>query len=492
MNIKVITGDILNIAADAVVVGVVEGAQLNGAANGFDQACDALISNVIAQGEFKAKLNETITLYPVGLAAKKLVLVGLGEAEKLTIERLRQAAGSAIKTAVKGKPVIVATVVHGVGINGIESRIAAEALAEGMTLALYRYEELKSKKTECTLQEVIVVAQECCDKEAVEAGIKKGQTLAQATNLARDLVNAPGNYMTPTHMAEVAVQIARETGMKCTILERADMEQLGMGALLGVAQGSAQPPKMIVLHHEGNPGGETLALVGKGLTFDSGGISLKPGEGMWLMKDDMAGGAAVIGAMKAIGQLKPKANVLGIVAASENLPSGTALKPGDVIRAMTGKTIEIISTDAEGRLILADAVAYAVKLGASKVVDVATLTGACGVALGNVYSAIVANNNDLVAEIKAASAVSGERFWQMPNDDDYKELIKSPVADVKNSGGRMGGVMTGGLFIGEFVGDTPWAHLDIAPQAYTESEKPCQPKGATGVATRTLVALACK
>ena len=492
MNIKLVQGDIINIAADAIVVSMVEGADLTGVVAAVDKACQGLISNVVAQGEFKGKLNETIVLYPQGLQAKKLVVVGLGEADKLTVEKIRQVAGTAIKAAAKGNIKTVATVVHGAGVSSFEVEALAEALAEGTVLALYRYEELKTKKTDNALCEVLVVDQASCKQCSIESGIKKGQILGQATNLARTLVNSPGNYMTPTHMAETALNISKETGLKCTILERSDMEAQGMGALLGVAQGSIQPPKLIVLHHEGNPGGETLAIVGKGLTFDSGGISLKPGQGMELMKDDMAGGAAVLGAMQAIGHLKPKSNVLGIVVASENMPAGGALKPGDVVRAMNGKTIEIISTDAEGRLILADGVAYAVAQGASKVVDIATLTGACGVALGQFYSAIVANNDDLVAEIKSAAAVSGERFWQMPGDDDYKELFKSLVADVKNSGGRMGGVMTGGLFIGEFVGSTPWAHLDIAPTAYTESEKPYQPKGATGVATRTLVALACK
>lgn len=493
VKFTVIQDDILNVRADALVVNLFEGVTIPGGATGaVDKACQGLISSVIAQGEFKGKLNEVLVLYPQGLQAKKLVLVGLGEAEKFCVEKVRQVSATAIKAAAKGKVISVATVVHGAGVGSLETEAAATAVAEGTKLAMYRYEELKSKKSEVELNEVYIVDQAECRQAAIAAGVKKGEILASATNLARTLVNAPGNHMTPTHMADAARKISTESNLKCTILESKDMGSLGMGALLGVAQGTAQPPKLIVLSYEGNPGGETLAIVGKGLTFDSGGISIKPSENMHLMKDDMAGGAAVLGAMQAIGLLKPKANVLGIVAASENMPSGTALKPGDVIRAMNGKTIEIISTDAEGRLILADAVAYAVSLGANQVVDVATLTGACGVALGQVYSAIVANNDKLVAEIKAAADVSGERFWLMPNHDDYKELIKSPVADLKNSGGRLGGVMTGGLFIGEFVGNTPWAHLDIAPQAYTESEKHYQPKGATGVATRTLVALACK
>lgn len=489
MKVSVFQGDITEVRADAVIVNLFEGVTTpQGAAGAVDKACGGIISRVIAEGEFKGKLNETVVLYPQGIAARKLVVVGLGHPDKFDIEKVRQVSGSAVKAAARGDVKIIATIVHGAG-SPLDVQAAASAVAEGALLATYSYDAMKSKKQEKQLIELVVVERAACKIEDVERGVNIGEVIAQATNLARDLVNAPANHMTPTHMAEVAISIARETGLKCDILEKADMERLSMGALLGVAAGSAQPPKLIVLRHEGNPGGETVAFVGKGLTFDSGGISIKPAEGMHLMKDDMAGGAAVLGAMLAIGKLKLAANVLGIVAATENMPSGNALKPGDVITAMNGKTIEIISTDAEGRLILADAVAYAVTLGAKKIVDIATLTGACGVALGTVYSAIVANSDKLVAEIQAAAALSGERFWQMPGDDDYKELIKSPVADLKNSGGRLGGVMTGGLFIGEFVGDTPWAHLDIAPTAFTESERHYQPKGATGVATRTLVAM---
>jgi len=491
MKVKVSGESLVSFVADAVVVTAFEGvAALDGAAEAIDKASNGLISSVMASGEFKAKLNEVIVLYPMGLHLRKIVVVGLGKAEKLDVESLRQAGASGVKAAVRGKVSTVATGLHGVSTQGIRVEDAVAAFTEGAILGTYTYEAMKSKPEDRGPVELVVVDDDANRAPCVEKGVERGRALAEATNLARDLVNAPANHMTPTHMAATATKIAAEAGLSCEILEQGDMERLGMGALLGVAKGSMEPPKLIVLRYEGNPGQETLAIVGKGITFDSGGISIKPAEGMHLMKDDMAGGAAVLGAMQAIGRLKPKVNVLGIVAATENMPAGNALKPGDVITAMTGKTIEIISTDAEGRLILADAVAYAVKLGATKVVDIATLTGACGVALGHVYSALLSNCDVLATELKNAADLSGERFWPMPNHDEYREMIKSPVADIKNSGGRLGGVMTGGLFIGEFVSGKPWVHLDIAPTAYVETEKHYQPKGATGVATRTLIYMA--
>ncbi|MBT9133878.1 MAG: putative cytosol aminopeptidase [Firmicutes bacterium] len=490
MNVSVRCMVPRDVLVDAIMVGVYEDGQPNSEAASVDLLCGGLLQQLLNTREITGKLNEVTTIYPPSQTVRKVVVVGLGAADKLDVEKLRQAAANGIKAAAKGKIKSIAAHVLGAGASSINLEDAAAALVEGALLATYSYDALKSKQEEKTLSEVILF---CASPEAlgtIEQGVKRGVVMAEAANLARDLVNAPANHMTPTHMAEKAQQIAKECVLHCEVLERSDMERLGMGALLGVAKGSAEPPKLIVLRYDGNPGGATMAFVGKGLTFDSGGISIKPAENMHLMKDDMAGGAAVLGAMQAVGKLKPKVNILGIVPATENMPAGNALKPGDVITAMTGKTIEIINTDAEGRLILADAVAYAVKLGASKIVDIATLTGACGIALGSVYSAVITNCDQLAQDLQSAASTTGERYWPMPNHDEYREMIKSSVADIKNSGGRMGGVMTGGLFIGEFVGETAWAHLDIAPTAYTESEKHYQPKGATGVATRTLAALA--
>jgi leucyl aminopeptidase len=315
--------------------------------------------------------------------------------------------------------------------------------------------------------------------------------MAEATNLARDMANEPANYMTPTHMAEVAQRVAGEWGLECRILEQADMEKLGMDAFLGVSHGSRQPPKLIVLSYKGgDPQRSTLGLVGKGITFDSGGISIKPSEGMGDMKGDMAGGAAVIAAMRAIGELRPQVSVTALVPATENLPDGAALKPGDIIRALNGKTIEVVNTDAEGRLILADALSYALKLGLSPVVDVATLTGACHIALGDLCTGAFGNNQDLIDEVLKAGEEAGEYIWQMPMYEEYREQNKSDVADIKNSGGRWGGAITAAHFLAEFVEQTPWVHLDIAGPSRADKERNHLVKGATGVAVRTLVNLA--
>lgn len=492
MQVKVVQQDILKTKADAWIVNLFAGVTKPcGATGAVDAALGGQISRLIELGEFTGKLSETAVLYPIDILASKVILVGLGEAEQLNLEKVRQAAGAAYKVAAKGKAQTIATIVHGAGSGGLCPVACAQATVEGSLLASYRYEAKGVKGSDKPQPTELIVAEHDADKlEAVELGVSRGRVTAAATNLARTLVNTPANFMTPTHMADVAEQVAQESNLQLEVLERADMEELGMGCLLGVAQGSAQPPKLIALRHEGNPGGETVALVGKGITFDSGGISIKPSAGMERMKNDMAGGAAVLAAMSAIGKLQPKTNVLGIIACTENLPSGTALKPGDVIEAMTGQTVEIVSTDAEGRLILADAVAYAEHKGASKIVDVATLTGAIGVALGNIYAGLVSSNDELVEIIQQAADIAGERFWRMPVHDDYRELYKSDVASMRNGGARGGGAITGGMIIGEFVKDAAWAHLDIAAMASTESSKGYDIKGGTGFATRTLVQIA--
>jgi leucyl aminopeptidase len=325
----------------------------------------------------------------------------------------------------------------------------------------------------------------------LELAIDKGKVIAEAANLARDMVNEPANYMTPSQMAEVAKEIAGKYKLECKVFDREGMEAMGMGALLGVAKGSNQPPKLITLTYKGDEHSEkALGFLGKGITFDSGGISIKASEGMDEMKDDMAGAAAAMTALGTIAQLKPKINVTAVIPATENLPSGTALKPGDVLKAMNGKTIEVISTDAEGRLILADALSYAVKQGLSPLIDLATLTGACRVALGTLYSGLFGNGQDLVDKVLKAAERTGERMWQMPMPEEYKEQNKSEIANVKNTGNRYGGAITAALFLAEFVDNTPWVHIDIAGTALSNKESGYIVKGATGVGVRTLVELA--
>ena len=483
MQIQVIKQGITEVSADVWIVNLFAGVTKPGGATGaVDRACGGQISRLAQLGEFTGELLETAVLYPQGLPVKKIVVVGLGQPELFTIDKVRQVAGQAWREAAKGCGKKIATIVHGAGIGGLCPEMCAQAAVEGTLLAAYQYN--KSSEAE---QELLIVEHNQDKIATLERGAQRGQVIAVANNLARDLVNTPANLMTPTHMADVAQQVAQAAQLQCDILERADIERLGMGCLLGVAQGSQQPPKMIVLRYEGNPGGQTLALVGKGITFDSGGISLKSRDGMFRMKNDMAGGAAVLGAMSAIGQLKPRLNVLGVVPCTENLPSGSALKPGDVVQSMTGKTVEIISTDAEGRLILADAVAYAEQQGAQTIIDVATLTGACRAALGSVFAGLVSNDDALVEVITATQDTTGELYWRLPIHDDYREGYKSDVADIKNSGSAGAGTIVGGMFIQEFVDKAKWAHLDIASMAWTEKAKGYEAKGATGFATRTLI-----
>jgi len=488
-------GDLFATSACALIVGVYqEGDQVKltpEAATG-DAQIGNLIQSLIDAGEISGRLNDTTVLYPSGLQVGKLVVVGLGKAADFTMDKARQASGTAIKVASRGKVEKVLTGIFQIAEGKLSPQAAVQAVAEGTMMALTTADFLKAKRRELSLKEVVVLVSCPESYTKLTPYFNKGVAMAEGTILARKLTALPANFMTPTHMEEEARKIATTTGLKLEVLERSDMQRLGMGCILGVSQGSAQPPKMIILRHDGDPDHpeDILALVGKGLTFDAGGISLKPGAGMEAMKGDMGGGAAVLGAMQVVGALKPKKNVIGVVAASENLPDGNAFKPGDVLKGMTGKTIEIISTDAEGRLILADAVAYAEKLGAKQIIDTATLTGSSSQAFGGVFATILANCDDFYAQVMAAAELSGERFWRMPIVDEYKEMYRGTVADIKNGGARGGGMITGGLIIAEFIHQAAWVHLDIAGCTSYQEERPYMPRGYNGFSTRTLAELA--
>lgn len=490
MRVFVVEGSIVEADVEALVLGLFQGVtQPSGAAGAVDQAIGGLISRVIKAGEFKGDLNQTLTLHlGAGHPYRKVVVVGFGEQDKFTPERVRQATATAVRAAAKGGVKRIGSALHGAGAGGVGVTEAAQALAEGALLGLYKFETYKSDSRSESV-EVVVYEQDAAKIEAARTGIERGSILAESTNWARDLVNTPSNDLTPTILAGKAKQMAAETGLECEILERRDMERLGMGALLGVAKGSAEEPKMIVLRYRGSDAEQPLALVGKGVCFDTGGISIKPAQGMGAMKGDMAGAAAVLGAMRAIALLKPQQHVIAVAACVENMPSGTALKPGDVLRAMTGKTIEVDNTDAEGRLILADAVAYAESLGAHTIVDVATLTGACVIALGSLYTGLISTDDELAQAIVEAGELAGERYCRLPADPDFKEQYKSDVADIKNTGGREAGTITGALIIGEFVDKAKWAHLDIAGTGDNSKDRHYLVKGATGVGVRTLTEL---
>jgi len=462
--------------------------------DGFLKELDAItggvIKSVIDSEELKGKEGESVYLHLVGngeIKAQRLLLVGVGERSDYGNAQVSQMAGTAVR-ALRGKNVKSIAVVP--RLEGTADEIAA-AVVEGAFMSLFDPDKYRTTdKEEREIAKLIVVV-DGGDEAALARGAERGRIVGESVNFTRDLANEPGAYLTPTHMSERARDVANEFGLSIDVLDEARMEQEGMGSLLSVARGSDEPGKLIILKYTpagaATEGGELLAFVGKGITFDSGGISLKPGENMELMKYDMTGGATVMGAMRAIAQLKPSIPVLGVVPCAENLPSGKATKPGDVVRAMTGKTIEVINTDAEGRLILADAIAYAKKLGATRIIDMATLTGAVSIALGDVNTAVLGTDQELIDEIIAAGKTAGEKFWQLPLDKEYTKQIKSDIADIKNVGGRKAGTITAAAFLKEFADGVSWAHLDIAGTAWGDEAKPYRSKGPTGIAVRTLL-----
>ena len=490
MLIKVISENILQLQFDAIIVGIYEGPdKLSGVTEKADAALGGAIKRLIAAGEIKGKLNEVTVIHTLGkMKSQRLAVLGLGKKGDLTIDKVRNLIANVCRSLRRAGAKKAATLVLGID-SGLNVNEIAQAIAEGAVLGLYEFRRHISKEPEYPgIGEVAVVANDKGQVVDLERAVEMGVIMAEAGCTARDMVNEPGNEMTPSDMAAMALKIASETDLEATIYDKDWVEEMGMGGLLGVAKGSTQPPKFIVLTYCGG-GDKNVGLVGKGLTFDSGGLSLKPSGKMEEMKGDMSGGAAVIAAMEAIAKLKPKINVTGLIPATENMPGGSAQKPGDVLKPMNGKTVEVINTDAEGRLILADALCYANELKLSPVVDIATLTGACMVAFGSVCSGVFANNQDAADTLLKASLATGEKMWQMPMFEEYKEQIKSNVADIKNVGGRWGGAITAAQFLAEFIGDTPWVHIDIAGTFYAEKDDGYLVKGATGVAVRTLISM---
>ena len=491
MEIRVERGDIAQSSASAIVVNLFEGVtQPGGGTGAVDKALDGAISQVIKEGDCRGKQGEITLIHTLGkISSPRVLVAGLGKQEKFTLDRVRNLAAGVARNLRRRRCETAATITHGAGIAGLDPEACAQAIAEGTILGLYSFlRHKKPKDDDVEVKELTLVESDGSRIDALRRGVERGVVLAEAANFARDLANEPSNVLTPTELGERARALAEETGLECEIYDQAWAEEKGMGAFLGVAKGSQQPPRFIVMRYRG--GGSThLALVGKGITFDTGGISIKPAAGMEEMKGDMSGGASVIAAMGAIARLKPTIDVTAIIPATENMPSGNATKPGDVLRAMNGKTIEVINTDAEGRLILADGLSYALELSPTAIVDVATLTGAIAVALGNVAVGAMTNNDALYARVQRAAETAGEKVWQLPMFDEYKEQIKSQVADMKNVGGRGAGSITAAFLLKEFVDDTPWVHLDMAGVDFYERDKGVLVKGASGIPVRTLVHL---
>jgi leucyl aminopeptidase len=457
---------------------------------GGNQAVQSAASELLASGEVSGKMFETAVIHrPQGLKARRLLLVGGGKAKDFSSSELRKLAGTAVRYL---KPKQIRSLVFLLPDIASGAADAVKAAVEGAYVGNFDPDTYKSDRKDQRIEELTLLTPASADRVALDQALAEARVMGESQNFTRELVNEPSNRMTPTILAERTRKMAAEVNsphLTIEVLGPEKIRELKMGAFWSVAQGSDEPPQLIVMRYTppGAPEKPVLGLVGKGITFDTGGISIKPADGMEKMKYDMAGGAAVLGAIRAIALLQPKVKVIGIVCATENMPSGKAQKPGDVQIAMTGKSIEVINTDAEGRLVLADGLAYARQLGATHLVDAATLTGAVVVALGGVNAGVFANNDEIYTRFEQAERRAGEKMWRMPLDDEYREQIRSGIADIKNTGGRYGGAISAAMFLKEFVEETPWIHLDIAGTAWMEENKSWIAQGPSGIAVRSIV-----
>jgi leucyl aminopeptidase len=478
------------IDTDILAVPVFEGEAPGADLRALDEATGGALTRALESRELQGRPYDLlVTPMTNGWRTRRVAFVGAGPRSDYTTERLRRVATAVALHARQRRAQRLAWLNRG----DLPLAPAVQAAAEGLALSLFSADTYKSgERAAAPLTEMVIVAGTRQDAAVLRAAAERGRVLGESSNLARELSNEPSNVLTPTTFADRAAEISRDAGLQVEILDERAIADLGMGLLLGVARGSAEPPRLIVMRHSvtAAPGAPVLGLVGKGVTFDTGGISIKPAEGMERMKDDMAGGAAVICAMRAISLLKAPMNVIGVVPATENMPGGRAMKPGDVLTSASGKTVEVINTDAEGRLILGDALWYTRTLGATHLVDVATLTGAAVVALGKAASALFGRPASWVDAVTRAAQTAGDRCWPMPLYDEYSEQLRSDIADLINSGGRPAGACTAAMFLREFAADLPWAHLDVAGTAWADDPKPWMPKGPSGVAVRTLAELA--
>ena len=463
---------------DCVIVGVYEGHQLSAAAKAIDAASKNYLTSILKSGDMEGKLASTLLLHHLpNVAAERVLLVGLGKQSEFDERAYRKAVAASIKALSNGGVKTVGSFLAELTVKKHSAHWKAAQLVEVALDSSYRFDYYKTKKPEHKGIVKLVINVEKSNTDSAEAGLKQGLAVASGVSFAKDLGNLPPNICTPTYLAEQAEALAKTHGIKVQVLERAEMEKLGMGSFLGVAQGSVQPPKLIVLHHNGGKKNQKpVVLVGKGITFDTGGISLKPGAEMDEMKYDMCGAGSVLGTFKAIAEMNLAINVVGVIPTCENMPDGNAIRPGDVLTSMSGQTIEILNTDAEGRLILCDALTYTERFEPDAVVDIATLTGACVIALGHHASGLFSNKDSLAAELLKAGEVSLDRAWHMPMWDDYQPQLDTNFADMANIGGRAGGSITAACFLSRFAKKYDWAHLDVAGTAWKSGKE----KGGTG------------
>lgn len=478
MNISIKNIRETDCICDALILPVTEGdSKLY---NKLGVSVQSIVKKVFSK-EFKGKQNEVLLIpAPKDIKPERILFVGLGKKSEISAERIRQAGGRA---AVYLRDMGMKKVALSTGVIA-SLNLSQVSFIEGALLGLYTFKKYKEEKNNKAIDSITILSK---PSKGLNNELSRTKTVASSVCFARDLISTPANDMTPTHLAKAALSIKRKN-LSVKVLDRKDAERLGMGAYLSVAKGSNEPPKFIVLEYKGAKG-KPLVLIGKSITFDSGGISLKPADGMEKMKYDMAGGAAVLGIIKAASELKLPVNLIGILPATENLPGGSATKPGDIVKSIIGKTVEIINTDAEGRLVLADAIGYAKRFKPGAIIDIATLTGACSIALGSEAMAMMGNDSGLMDKIKKSAGNTYERVWEMPLFDEYREYIKSDIAEIKNTGGKNGSLVTAAYFLYEFAEKTPWVHLDIAGTAWTEKDKPYIPKGASGIGVRLIMDL---
>lgn len=491
MKITVKHQNITEFQGDTIIVNLFQGVTSPGGATGaVDKILDGMISKLARQKAITGKLAETIVIHTFGkIKADRVIIVGLGPVREFTITRARKAAGAAAKTAQASKGRKVGTIIHGAGIGKLDPNQACQAVIEGSVLALYSFTRYKNSDT-TPLQEITIIEKDKKRIKAFQKYSKQGEAIARCQNIARDLINEPANNLTPakllSNIKTTLTSIGLTKKIKLSVLTKQQMKKKGMGALLSVSQGSSNDPRFIILRYR-NARKPLFTLIGKTVTFDSGGISIKPTAGMERMKGDMSGGAAVFGTTLAAALLNLRIDLMTIIPAVENMPSGSASRPGDVVHAMNGKTIEIISTDAEGRMTLADALCYAEKQGARSIIDVATLTGGCVIALGDVTAAVMGKDQRFIDALLQAAETAGERHWQLPLFEEYAEQIKTPIADIKNSGGRKASAITAGMFLSNFVDKARWLHIDIAGKEFSEKPNSITSIGGTGFGVRTLL-----
>lgn len=494
MDFIIRKGNLTREKADVLILNAFEGfKKFGGATDDIDKALGGYLLSVAKEDQFKGKLGESVVVRAHGpISARRVLIVGLGKKEDFDEETVREASAVSLNVCEQLGAKVVVSVLHGAGNGKLSPKISGKAIFEGARLAAYKFDAYKKKKNKLTVKSFTVVSTDGRDVTQAQAGLLVGQLGVEGTIFARDLVNTPSAQMHPSELVKLALQIGKESKgkIKVKVMDKSACDKAKMGAFLGIAQGSDHPPFFVHMSYRPTGAKKHLALVGKAVTFDSGGISIKPAEAMYTMKLDMAGGAAVLGVFKILARLKPNVIVDGIFAACENMPSGKAIRPGDVVKAMNGTTIEVLHTDAEGRVTLADALSYAVKQKPDAIIDLATLTGACMVALGEEITGLMSNNPKLENKLLTAAATAGEKMWSLPLEKNYKRELKSEVADLRNIAGRYGGALTAGLFLQEFVANIPWAHLDIAGPSF--AERPINAytgKGGTGAGVRTLLEL---